>query len=552
MKETLLEIKSEFTDYFKEREAEINGSLLAVLSGENLLFLGPPGTAKTQLARSICQIIEGGNFYNYLLTSFSTPEELFGPLSLKALEEDEFRRNIEGCLPTAHIALLDEIFKASSAILNSLLTILNERKYHNGKEIVDVPLLSVFGASNELPEEDESLEALYDRFLFRYRLSYIQDDENFKNLLFREPEDFRPIASLPVSEIERLRKSANFLPVDPDVEIIITELRRNLQLQEIEISDRRWKRIVQVLKVAACSSGCPAVDRTMALLLQHMLWNLPEERETIRKTVFKLVVSGGTNTEKLRLDSEDLKTALNIALKNELPVGVVCDSCGEEFRLREKLELHHAACPNHSYTLKHEGNKQEANKQEANKQEANKQEANKQEANSRIYPYDNLVREIESLHERSGKKNTLSQSQREVFEKEFKTLAGRVNRVKQRLEEEKELLRNLMDANIWLSISDKNEALLLHDTGSAQLSGTEALIGEIESLLVLQNKEFRSGESISENFKSGDFRSGDFRSAKSGYSDPDAAKPKAKVQVPDLGSNAGGFMKGLGSRFKLR
>ncbi|MDD4248050.1 MAG: AAA family ATPase, partial [Methanosarcina sp.] len=458
LKEILHEVKSEFTDYFKEREAEINGSLLAVLSGENLLFLGPPGTAKTQLARSICQIIEGGNFYNYLLTSFSTPEELFGPLSLKALEEDEFRRNIEGCLPTAHIALLDEIFKASSAILNSLLTILNERKYHNGREIVDVPLLSVFGASNELPEEDESLEALYDRFLFRYRLSYIQDDENFKSLLFRESEDFRPAVTIQVSEIEKLRKSANSLPVDPDVEIIITELRRNLQLQEIEISDRRWKRIVQVLKVAAYSSGCPAVDRTMALLLQHMLWNLPEERETIRKTVFKLVVSGGTNTEKLRLDAEDLKTALNIALKNELPVGVICDSCGEEFQLRENLEVHHTACPNHSYTLRKEGNKQEGNKQEGN---------------SRIYPYDNLVREIESLHERSGKKNTLSQSQREVFKKEFKTLAGKVNGVKQRLEEEKELLRNLMDANIWLSISDRNEALLLHDTGSAQLSGTE-------------------------------------------------------------------------------
>ncbi|MDD3247116.1 MAG: AAA family ATPase [Methanosarcina sp.] len=542
LKEILHEVKSEFTDYFKEREAEINGSLLAVLSGENLLFLGPPGTAKTQLARSICQIIEGGNFYNYLLTSFSTPEELFGPLSLKALEEDEFRRNIEGCLPTAHIALLDEIFKASSAILNSLLTILNERKYHNGREIVDVPLLSVFGASNELPEEDESLEALYDRFLFRYRLSYIQDDENFKSLLFRESEDFRPAVTIQVSEIEKLRKSANSLPVDPDVEIIITELRRNLQLQEIEISDRRWKRIVQVLKVAAYSSGCPAVDRTMALLLQHMLWNLPEERETIRKTVFKLVVSGGTNTEKLRLDAEDLKTALNIALKNELPVGVICDSCGEEFQLRENLEVHHTACPNHSYTLRKEGNKQEGNKQEGN---------------SRIYPYDNLVREIESLHERSGKKNTLSQSQREVFKKEFKTLAGKVNGVKQRLEEEKELLRNLMDANIWLSISDRNEALLLHDTGSAQLSGTEALLGEIEALLGLQNKEFRSGEfrsgeSISGDFKSGDFRSGDFRSAKSGYSDSDAAKLEAKGQVPDSGSNAGSFIKGLGSRFKLR
>jgi hypothetical protein len=417
--------------------------------------------------------------------------------------------------------LLDEIFKASSAILNSLLTILNERKYHNGREIVDVPLLSVFGASNELPEEDESLEALYDRFLFRYRLSYIQDDENFKNLLFREPEDFRPSASISVSEIEKLRKSANSLSVDPDVEIIITELRRNLQLQEIEISDRRWKRIVQVLKVAARSSGCPAVDRTMALLLQHMLWNLPEERETIRKTVFKLVVSGGTNTEKLRTDAEDLKTALSIALKNELPVRVICDSCGEEFQLRENLEVHHAACPNHSYTLRQEGN-------------------------SRIYPYDNLVKEIDSLHLSSGSKNSLSQTQREVFKKEFESLAGRITRVKQRLEEEKELLRDLMDANIWLSTADRNEAILLHDTGSSQLSGTEALITEIRDLLGLQNREGRYAESRSvKSLSSSPLSSGS-------HSDHHTAKMEANVQTPDSGSSTGGFMKGLGSRFKLR
>jgi hypothetical protein len=422
--------------------------------------------------------------------------------------------------------LLDEIFKASSAILNSLLTILNERKYHNGREIVDVPLLSVFGASNELPEEDESLEALYDRFLFRYRLSYIQDEENFKNLLFREAEDFKPSASIPVSEIEKLRRSANSLPVDPDVEVIITELRKNLQLQEIEISDRRWKRIVHVLKVAACSSGCPAVDRTMALLLQHMLWNLPEERETIRKTVFKLVVSGGTNTEKLRLDAEDLKTALSIALKNELPVRIVCDSCGEEFQLRENLEVHHAACPNHSYTLKQEGN-------------------------SRIYPYDNLIKEIEALQASSGKKNTLSQSQQEVFETEFETLSGMINRVKQRLEEEKELLRNLMDANIWLSTADRNEALLLHDTGYSQISGTEAIIAEIRDALGLQNKEGRTMESRSLK-QSSSSRPLSSPSSSGSHPASHAAKIEAKVQVTDSSSNTGSFIKGLGSRFKLR
>ncbi len=494
-------------DYFKEREAEINGSLLAVLSGENILFLGPPGTAKTQLAKNICQSIEGGNFFNYLLTSFSTPEEIFGPLSLKALEEDEFRRKIDGCLPTAHIALLDEIFKASSAILNSLLTILNEHKYHNGREIVDVPLLSVFGASNELPEEDESLEALYDRFLFRYMLAYIQDDENFKNLLFRTPDDFVPCAQISISEIEELRRSAASVPVDPDVELIITELRRALQLQEIEISDRRWKKVIQVLKVAACSSGCPAVDRTTALLLQHMLWNLPEERESIRKTVFEYVVSGGVSTEKLRLNVEDFKSALYAALRNELPAGVTCDSCGGEFSLRQEIEAHHTAYPNHSYTLKREGD-------------------------SRIYTYENLIKEIDALYKSSGKNGNLSPAQKEVFEKEFEALAGRVKNIKRRLEEERELLRNLMEANIWLSALDRNETLFLHDAKNAELSEIEILIREIRSILGTPEDKPHALNSHLQELQ--------------------PAKLEAKIQEQNSGNSNSGFIKGLGSRFKLR
>jgi len=496
--------------YFKEREAEINGSLLAVLSGENLLFLGPPGTAKTQLAKNICQSIEGGNFFNYLLTSFSTPEELFGPLSLKALEKDEFHRKIDGCLPTAHIALLDEIFKASSAILNSLLTILNEHKYHNGRELVDVPLLSVFGASNELLDENESLEALYDRFLFRYRLSYIQDDENFRELLFRSPEEFESAASLRVSAIYELRARAKDIPVDPDVEVIITELRKILQLQEIEISDRRWKKVIQVLKVAACSSGCPTVDRTMVLLLQHMLWNLPEERETIRKTVFEFAISGGISTEKLRQEAEDLQAAVNIALKNELPVKIICDSCGEEFRLRQEIETHHISHPNHSYTLKAEGS-------------------------SRIYPYGNLVKEIDSLQEAAGKASTLPQVQKEIFETELKALADRVERLKYRLEAERELLKNLMNKNIWLSTLDRNEALLLHDTRSTELSELNDLISKIRSILGLQSRQTQP-EPQSELLPA----------KEAGKSEME------KISVSDSGSSVNSFMKGIGSRFKLR
>ena len=270
---------TDFNLYFKERDAEINGSLLALLSGEHVLLLGPPGTAKTLLANKICETIEDGNFFHYLLTRFSTPEEVFGPLSLKALERDEFSRRVEGYLPTAHIALLDEIFKANSSILNSMLTVLNERIYHNGKELMEVPLFSVFGASNELPEEDESLEALYDRFLFRYRVDYIQHEENLEKLIFENVEDFVPSTKLNVEVITEIQRRAKNLPVDPEVRTIVKGLRRELKNSNIFVSDRRWKKIVNMLKVASAVNGHSSVNRMTVVLLQHVLWDVPEQRE---------------------------------------------------------------------------------------------------------------------------------------------------------------------------------------------------------------------------------------------------------------------------------
>ena len=159
-----------------EREQTLKLAMLTVLAGENLVLVGPPGTGKSLVARRVAQSLSGdgpASHFEYLLTKFSTPEELFGPLSISALKADRFHRNTAGYLPTVRIAFLDEIFKASSSILNALLTILNERVYHNGTEVQPVPLQSLIAASNELPADQEELAALYDRFLVRVFVDYV-------------------------------------------------------------------------------------------------------------------------------------------------------------------------------------------------------------------------------------------------------------------------------------------------------------------------------------------------------------------------------------------
>jgi MoxR-like ATPase len=148
-----------------ERDTEVRLLLLAALAQEHVLYIGPPGTAKSEIGRRMSRLISGP-YFERLLTRFSVPEELFGPLSMRALEADQYVRQTRGYLPEAEVAFIDEIFKANSAILNTLLTILNERLFDNGSSRSGVPLLSLVGASNELPESEE-LDALYDRFLVR-------------------------------------------------------------------------------------------------------------------------------------------------------------------------------------------------------------------------------------------------------------------------------------------------------------------------------------------------------------------------------------------------
>ena len=155
-----------------EKDEALRLALLTTIAGESIFFLGAPGCAKSMLARRIVQAFKADGagsvqYFETLLNQFSTPEDVFGNISLKALNgegesrKEEYRRLTENMLPEADIAFLDEIWKASPAILNTLLTIVNERTFHNGSKVQDVPLKALLAASNELPAKDRGLEALY-------------------------------------------------------------------------------------------------------------------------------------------------------------------------------------------------------------------------------------------------------------------------------------------------------------------------------------------------------------------------------------------------------
>lgn len=336
MLERFKQLLGEMNRGIYEKETEISLSLLAALAGESIILLGPPGVAKSMVARQLKTAFREAQSFEYLMSRFSTPDEIFGPVSIQKLKtSDTYERAAEGYLPTADVVFLDEIWKAGPAIQNTLLTVINEKIFRNGKREMHLPLKLLVAASNELPAKGEGLEALWDRFVIRIESRPIKLEKNFRAMLLEAPTDFlgptdftdstdssgskgksdstdfssptdftdsTDFSDLKITAEEYAEWAEKICKIGVKEEVLdaISAIRKSLRAVNVDeaaerrniyVSDRRWKNIVRLLRTSAFMQDREEVDICDLLPIYHCLWQEPEERDAIRSIVIRALFS---------------------------------------------------------------------------------------------------------------------------------------------------------------------------------------------------------------------------------------------------------------------
>lgn len=320
MRDKIKELLNAMSKGAFEREEIISLALLSALSGESIFLLGLPGVGKSMIARRLKMAFKDSQSFEYLMSRFSTPDEIFGPVSISKLKDgDTYERVVDGYLPTADVVFLDEIWKAGPAIQNSLLTVLNEKVFRNGKQEIHLPLKAVISASNELPAEGEGLEAMWDRFLIRYVVKPIADKSKFISLISEELEAcvIPQKLQLKEEELEEISKGASQVEIPWEIGELVFSIRktlmdeRNNMNESVDVtqsdmvdppyvSDRRWRKVMGILRTCAYLNGRKKVNASDCILLIHMLWDNDEQIHSVTKLVAQAIVQ---NQKRFHVDT---------------------------------------------------------------------------------------------------------------------------------------------------------------------------------------------------------------------------------------------------------
>ena len=326
-------VEQELNQEFFERKEEIRGLLVALLSKQHILLLGAPGTGKSAVVEDLCKRIDG-KYFKKLVARTTTPEELFGPVSLKALENDSYKRVTTGKLPESQISFIDEIFKCNSAVLNGMLGILNEREFENDGQIQNCPLQFCVGASNELPEDREELGALWDRFLLRYVVKYIRDQRNFESMLLGGTlSGSTKILESDLKQAQTAVQSVDVSKIVPQISVI----RQKMVEKNIPVSDRRWKQTLTLIKANAWLEGRSQAGDDDLEILVHALWQDPGQIAQVKTEIMQL--ANPLDKEALELFDQASEVYQNVLSASEDKKASVCMEANTKFKkIAKKLE----------------------------------------------------------------------------------------------------------------------------------------------------------------------------------------------------------------------
>lgn len=277
-----LDLQDALGKRYVERDTEISLSLNAVLADKNFIMIGPPGSAKSQIINDMAGAF-GARYFHLLMDRMTTKEDLFGPPDLGQLREGKYRRVPDGMVQEARIAFFDEIFKTSSAASNTLLTIINEKRFKDGAQWINAPLIAAFAASNELPAEKEELAAFWDRFLLRKFVSYIMEAGSFIKMIRRTADN--PIPEISREQLDIARIEVANVSFPPFAENLLVDIRTDLDLSGVLVSDRRWKQSIDVIKSTAWLHGRDAVIDEDFQILQHVLWQTPADVKPVMRVI---------------------------------------------------------------------------------------------------------------------------------------------------------------------------------------------------------------------------------------------------------------------------